>query len=571
MAIIFRKVSYKNFLSTGNIPNVIFLDRVPSVIITGQNGAGKSTILDAITFAVYGKPYRNINKPQLVNSVNEKNCVVEVEFEVNTTPYRVVRGIKPNIFEIYKDGVLMSEDAANRDYQKKLEDILGMNYKAFTQIVILGSARYQSFMDLSTNDRRTIIEEILDITVFSKMNSVLKTMIQNTDLDLREIEYHGEILKAKISAQKGLIQNISSRSKESEDRVEQERIKIGSQIVLVDHEITKLDSDIAQVPQVDITELNNKMSEAKSKGKEVQKKISDLEKQIDFYSNSDVCHTCHQTISDDTKMNQLTTLNTEKRKFDNLKPVLFDTFKILTQRIEDGSKTLQKIQELTTKKQNLVNEKKTMSVLLSKLEVTTRDTDENSLQEAQEQLQTLNTELINKDRKQIELVQQKHYYDICKILLRDDGIKSKIIKQYLPVMNKLINQFLDRMGANYSFNLDEGFNEIIKSRYRDNFSYASFSEGEKQRIDLALMFTWREIAKLKNSVNTNLLMFDEIGDSSMDGEGTDILWDLISEMTDSNVFVISHKTSNIERFSSHIEFTKVGNFSHIKDTKVKEA
>lgn len=571
MSIKFKTVSYKNFLSTGNQLTTIFLDRVPSAIVTGQNGAGKSTLLDAITFALYGKPYRNINKPQLVNTVNEKNCVVEIDFEVNNTPHKVVRGIKPNVFEIHRDGVLISEDAANRDYQKKLEDIIGMNYKAFTQIVILGSARYQSFMDLSSNDRRTIIEEILDITVFSKMNSVLKTRVQNTDIDIKENEYQKEIIKTRISAQKGLIQNITNRSKESEEKVEAERVKIEAQIVLADKAISKVDSDLALVPNVDVGSLNTKLTEAKMRGKEVQTKIADLEKRIDFYSNTDTCHACNQTITEETKSSQLNSLSTEKEKMDGIKPLLFDAFKSLTTKIDEGNQIVERKQELTTKKQNLINEKKTMMVLLSKLQVTTKDTDESSLVEAQEQLQKFNEELLDKDRQQIELVQAKHYYDICKILLKDDGIKSKIIKQYLPVMNRLINQFLDRMGANYSFNLDDGFNEVIKSRYRDTFSYASFSEGEKQRIDLALMFTWREIAKLKNSVNTNLLVFDEIGDSSMDGEGTDILWDLISEMTDSNVFVISHKTSNIDRFASHIEFYKIGNFSHIKDSKVKEA
>jgi DNA repair exonuclease SbcCD ATPase subunit len=563
----FKQVSYKNFLSTGNQPNVILLDRVPSAIITGQNGAGKSTILDAITFGLYGKPYRNINKPQLVNTVNEKNCVVEIEFEVNQIPYKIVRGLKPGIFEIWQSGRLMNHDAAAKDYQAKLEEIIGLNYKAFTQIVILGSARYQSFMDLSTNDRRVIIEEILDITVFSKMNAVLKTRQQNVELEIRDNDYQKEIIQTKISAQKSLIKNLMNRSKESEDKVEEERAKVHAQIQLVEDNINKVDDEISKIEPIDVDALKTKLVEAKSKGKEVQTKVADLEKQIQFYETADTCHSCHQTITDETKEKQITSLSSEKEKLDKVKPLLFEAFQSLTTKISDGQLVVEKISELQHKRTTFVSEKKAMTTLLNSLVVTTKESDNDSLEEAKALGASFVDEKLKCEKQHMTLVEKRHNLEICKILLKDDGIKSKIIKQYLPVMNQLINKYLDKMGANYSFNLDEQFNEIIKSRYRDTFSYASFSEGEKQRIDLALMLTWREVAKLKNSVNTNLLILDEIGDSSMDGEGTDILWEIIEQMENSNVFVISHKTSNIDKFSSHIEFVKDGNFSKILHSK----
>lgn len=563
----FKQVSYKNFLSTGNTPNVILLDRVPSAIITGANGAGKSTVLDAITFGLYGKPYRNINKPQLVNTVNEKNSIVEVEFNVNNVEYKVIRGIKPAVFEIWQSGRLLNHDAAAKDYQSKLEEIIGLNYKAFTQIVILGSARYQSFMDLSSNDRRVIIEEILDITVFSKMNAVLKSRSQNNELEIRENDYQKEITKTKISAQKGLIQNLLNRSKESEDKIEQERSKVYAQIELLDSQIEAVDSDIAQLPAVNLNELNNKMSEAKMKGREIQNKVSDLEKKIEFYQTTDTCHSCNQSITEETKTTQLSNLNGEKDKLDKLKPLLFDAFQSLTCKIEEATTTVSQLASMQQSRSTYTSEKKALTALLNTLTSTTKESDEDSLEEAKQLLKSFDKELKEKEKNNLHLVEMRHNYEICKILLKDDGIKSKIIKQYLPVMNNLVNQHLDRMGANYSFNLDESFTEVIKSRYRDTFSYASFSEGEKQRIDLALMFTWREIAKLKNSVNTNLLILDEIGDSSMDGEGTDVLWEMIEQMSDSNVFVISHKTSNIDKFSSHIEFIKDGNFSKIVNSK----
>ena len=565
--ILFKTVSYKNFLSTGNTPNVILLNRVPSVLITGQNGSGKSTILDALCYGIFGKPYRNINKPQLMNTVNEKGLEVQVEFQVNGVDYKVVRGIKPNKFEVYRNEKLMPHDAAVKDYQKKLEDIIGLNYRAFTQIVILGSARYQSFMDLPTNDRRVIIEEILDITVFSKMNTILKSRAQNTELDIKENEYQKEILKTKISGQKGLINNLVNRSKESEEKIIQEKNKIDGQINLIEAKIAKSDSDINLISLIDVSDLQDKLSSAKFKGQQIKQKRAEVDNKIKFYKEHDHCYVCEQDINEELKTKQVNTLSEEANKLEDLKPIVITTYNTLEEKIREAHEVQQQYDSILEVRRDLVNQKKALFTLYGNLEVRTQESDSTSLNQAQKELADYDKEFKTLEKESHNLAELKHYFEICRILLRDDGIKAKIIKQYLPVMNQLINQYLDRMGANYSFHLDESFNEVIKSRYRDTFSYASFSEGEKMRIDLALMFTWREIAKLKNSVNTNLLIMDEVGDSSLDAEATDVLWDILGGLDNTNVFVISHKGQNGDRFKSLVEFYKDGNFSKIIDSK----
>ena len=565
--ILFKTVSYKNFLSTGNTPNVILLNRVASVLITGQNGSGKSTILDALCYGIFGKPYRNINKPQLMNTVNEKGLEVQVEFQVNGVDYKVVRGIKPNKFEVYRNEKLMPHDAAVKDYQKKLEDIIGLNYRAFTQIVILGSARYQSFMDLPTNDRRVIIEEILDITVFSKMNTILKSRAQNTELDIKENEYQKEILKTKISGQKGLINNLVNRSKESEEKIIQEKNKIDGQINLIEAKIAKSDSDINLISLIDVSDLQDKLSSAKFKGQQIKQKRAEVDNKIKFYKEHDHCYVCEQDINEELKTKQVNTLSEEANKLEDLKPIVITTYNTLEEKIREAHEVQQQYDSILEVRRDLVNQKKALFTLYGNLEVRTQESDSTSLNQAQKELADYDKEFKTLEKESHNLAELKHYFEICRILLRDDGIKAKIIKQYLPVMNQLINQYLDRMGANYSFHLDESFNEVIKSRYRDTFSYASFSEGEKMRIDLALMFTWREIAKLKNSVNTNLLIMDEVGDSSLDAEATDVLWDILGGLDNTNVFVISHKGQNGDRFKSLVEFYKDGNFSKIIDSK----
>ena len=560
----FQHVKYRNFLSTGNQPTKVELNRHSTTLISGQNGAGKSTILDALCFGIFGKPYRNINKPQLLNTVNEKGLEVEVAFEVNNVPYRVVRGIKPVKFEIYQNETLIKHDAAIKDYQRKLEQIIGLNYKAFTQIVILGSARYQSFMDLGTNDRRTIIEEILDITVFSKMNSVLKTRAQTVELDIKENDYQKDIIKTKIVGQKGLIKSILNRSKESDEAINQKRGALTLEKKTLEERLSVAQAECDEAVRIDIENYKNKLVEATHKGKDLVKKIKEVEKKQKFYETTDVCHTCEQTVSDDIKATQLGKLSTEKEQLEKILPTMDEVFANLKETIKSGEESNSIYEEKQKVRDEIQNEIKAIDKVLASLVVENKEGAEKELTEAYEVLESMENEFRKIESETIRLSEQRHQLEICKVLLKDDGIKAKIIKQYLPIMNNLINQNLDRMGANYSFHLDEQFNEVIKSRYRDNFSYASFSEGEKMRIDLALMFTWREVAKLKNSVNTNLLVMDEVGDSSLDGEATDILWEMVGDLQDANVFVISHKTSNGDKFQSLIEFVKEGNFSKMK-------
>ena len=567
--ILFKSVKWKNFLSTGNTPTKITLNKVASVLITGSNGSGKSTLLDAICYGLFNKPYRNINKPQLINSVNEKNLEVEIEFEVNNVDFKVIRGVKPAKFEIWRNGSLIEHDAAIKDYQKRLEDILGLNFKAFTQIVVLGSARYQSFMDLSTNDRRGIIEELLDITVFSKMNAILKTKNSENELEIRENDYQKDIMQTKVDGQKSLINNIINRSKTSKKKLDADTAKINLEVSNLDDKISNLTEEIASnvFSEEAFDKTSAEMQQAKFKAQDVQQHLQKLAKKQKFFTETSSCPTCLQEIDSEIKNNQLTELQTDQEKYEALKPLIVDAFKSLEDNLTEQKDNRTKLFESQTKLTDLQATRKGLVNQLNKMNESIDEEDDETLETEKIRLESYETQVIQYTTESTRLSELKHYYDICKVLLRDEGIKSKIIKQYLPIMNALINQNLDRMGANYSFNLDEQFNEVIKSRYRDNFSYASFSEGEKMRIDLALMFCWREIAKLKNSISTNLLILDEIGDSSLDGDGSDILWEMIGDMQDSNVFVISHKTSNVDRFSSHFEFRKEGNFSKIVNSK----
>tara|TARA_R110002153_G_scaffold29711_13_gene91177 strand:+ start:2617 stop:4329 length:1713 start_codon:yes stop_codon:yes gene_type:complete len=569
--IVFEKITYKNFLSTGNTGQTLFLSRTPSALITGPNGAGKSTMLDALCFTIFNRPYRNVSKAQLLNTVNEKGLLVELDLKINQVSYKIIRGVKPNIFEIYKEGVLLIQEASLRDYQDKLEDIIGLNYKSFTQIVILGSARYQSFMDLSNYERRGIIEEILDITVFSKMNTILRSKVSDLDLNLKENDYAKDLNKTKISAQNGLIENIDARSKESTDKIEQEEVRTVAEINLLNQKLSELDSDI--VKYTDMISSDNVLIEKLKQGEHqlvrVKTELKNHNKKLDFYSTKNTCPECEQPLTDDHKHQQIEFHNTKKSKADQIVSIADSAIKKLKEQTKanlviknmiytvSGNKTKVKA-EIGSKQSYMSNLNKNKNI----------SADVKSLNDARAELHELKDLRKKVEHESIQLMERKHYLEVCKVLLKDTGIKAKIIKQYLPIMNKMINMYLDKMGANYSFNLDENFNEIIKSRYRDNFSYASFSEGEKMRIDLALMFTWREIAKIKNSVNTNLLIMDEVGDSSLDAEATDILWDILGEMSDVNVWIISHKTQSGDRFKTLIEFYKQGNFSYIKDSKV---
>ena len=524
--IFFNKVRYKNFLSTGNAFTEIELTRSPNTLIVGQNGAGKSTILDALTFGLFGKPYRKINKPQLINSINDGKAVVEIEFSIGKKKYKIVRGIKPNVFEIYCDGNLVNQDAKATDYQEHLERfILKLNYKSFTQVVILGSASFVPFMQLSAADRRTIIEELLDIGIFSSMNSVVKSTLSGIKDSQKDFDYKIKLLEEKIDLQK---QNIEEHKKNFQAEIEKKRSEITNNEVFVNKTLKDI-----ELIQAHINQLTNKISDhskVSSKNTKIitlQSKLNDnikkLKKDIEFYQNNDNCPTCQQAIVEETKTNHITTKQSKIEEINTAKTQLQDELQKVCDRLEQISAIQKHINEHNSEIVKLNTQVASINQYNTKVlqEITQLEQSSVSTENDNEKLKTLNDDLASATQTASELAVEKQYYEFAATLLRDSGIKTKIIKQYLPIMNKLINKYLTAMDFFVNFNLNESFEETIKSRHRDEFSYASFSEGEKMRIDLALLFTWRQVAKMKNSTNTNLLILDEVFDSSLDGVGTE--------------------------------------------------
>lgn len=569
--ILFEKVRWRNFLSTGNVFTEIVLTKSNNTLIIGQNGAGKSTILDALCFGLFGKPFRKINKPQLLNSINSKDAVVEIEFKIGQKNYKVIRGIKPNKFEIYCNDVLLNQDAAAKDYQEVLENqILKLNYKSFTQVVILGSASFVPFMQLSAADRRTIIEDLLDIQIFSSMNSVVKEKLSSLKEELSKVKYGISLTQEKINMQ---LQNIEDNNKINDEEIAKKQ----SEIEKSKSQIEKINNDVKLILK-HVEKLTAKIGdnkeklEKKSKGLfqirgKVETNIERNEKEITFYENNHDCPTCKQAITLEWKQLQITEktqkigaqksglleIDSELKKITDELKIVSDTIKHINAHNNEVSKhnaTILAISNYITK----LNEE---IVALSNKKESSED---NNLK-----LKDLKTDLHIYNDSYEELISLKHYYEFAGSLLKDTGIKTKIIKQYLPIMNKLINKYLTAMDFFVNFNINENFEETIKSRHRDEFSYANFSEGEKMRIDLALLFTWRQIAKLKNSTNTNLLILDEVFDSSLDTVGTEEFLKLIHEMgSDTNIFVISHKGDQLfDKFRSVIKFEKKGNFSRV--------
>jgi DNA repair exonuclease SbcCD ATPase subunit len=569
--IIFEKCRWKNFLSTGNYFIDINFTKSPNTLIVGQNGAGKSTVLDALCFALFGKPFRKINKPQLLNSINQKDAVVEVEFTIGTKKYKIIRGIKPNIFEIYCNGTLVNQDAKMKDYQEHLERlILKLNYKSFTQIVILGSASFVPFMQLSAGDRRAIIEDLLDIQIFSTMNGLVKSKLSELKETGSKIKYDMELTGEKIQLQK---QNIEEHKKHNDEEVKRKEEEVqhslaqskqlNSDIELIQKHIEVLNKKI--VDQSNIQVKSAKLLQLESK---LEAKVKKIEKEITFYEENHDCPTCKQSIADTFRRSQLDRGNKTKREIGvGIKDIETQIEKT-NARLEEIQKVIKHIQAHNNE---IVKHNSTISAIntyIGKLQQEIKDLSDrkHSLEHDNDKLKELKKHLGELVKEQEKVSIEKHYYDFASTLLKDTGIKTKIIKQYLPVMNKLINKYLVSMDFFANFNMNENFEEVIKSRHRDEFSYASFSEGEKMRIDLALLFTWRQIAKLKNSTNTNLLILDEVFDSSLDAVGTDEFLKLLQSLDkDTNVFVISHKGDLLfDKFRSVIKFGKKNNFSRIE-------
>ena len=570
--IVFKKIKYKNFLSTGNIPIEIDLNKSHTTLIVGSNGSGKSTLLDALCFVLFNKPFRIIKKDQIVNSINNAECIVEIDFTVGTKDYKIVRGIKPNLFEIYQDGTLINQDANSIDYQKHLEqNIMRLNYRSFLQVVLLGSSSYEPFMKMKPRYRREVVEEILDIRVFGLMDLILRSQQSDLAKKVIEMKHRAELIQTKyetelnhfkaisdlnmndLDGKKQLVKKNDDDSKDYSNKINELNTKIG----VYKHDIENKDKTQKKVGQ--LTKLEAK----------IETNLNTHQKTLEFFNNNDNCPTCTQPIDQDFKKQKIEA--TEKRVKtlqDGMKELLSEIANTEL-KLSEMNKVSQKIHELNidiSKFETSLDELNKFSNRIHE-EIRLLENKQVDGKEIQIQLDELNSKLeetrIEKDR----IIEQKDYVDILREILNDKGAKAQIIRKYVPIMNNLINQHLQAMDFFVSFHLDEEFNETVKSRFRDTFNYNNFSEGEKMRIDLALLFTWRHIAKMKNSTNTNLLILDEIFDGSLDGQGTDDFFKIITQLTKENIFIISHKGDIMfDKFTNIIKYEKYKNFTRLQAT-----
>jgi len=565
--ILFETIRWKNFLSTGNHFTEINFKKSLTTLIIGSNGAGKSTMLDALTFVLFGKAFRNINKPQLVNSTNEKDCLVEIKFTIGSVEYKVRRGIKPNIFEIYRNGDLLDQSSSSIDQQKWFEQtIIKMNYKSFTQIVILGSSNFVPFMQLSSSHRREVIEDLLDIKIFSSMNAIIKEKIKTLKDEIKTFELKKESLKDKVEMQKNFIEQLENRGK---DKINLNNKKISDLMVEIDSYLNYNQTTENQVSnyitlQEEVTGCTEKLRKLGNLKGKISQKVLTITKEHKFFTENTVCPTCTQSIDEDFRLNRINDAQNKAKE-------LQSGYKELEEAIKEEEERERQFISLSKEISKLTNDISQNNTKISGCQRQIRD--------LESEIQTLTTQLENRNTEHEKLESFKdslkttyddlaskkdtiNYYDFSYSLLKDGGVKSKIIKKYLPLINQQVNRYLQMMDFYINFTLDEEFNETVQSPIHEDFSYASFSEGEKQRIDLALLFTWREVAKFKNSTNTNLLILDEIFDSSLDGYGTEEFLKIIRYVIkDANIFVISHKTGLEDKFESVIKFEKKKNFS----------
>jgi DNA repair exonuclease SbcCD ATPase subunit len=573
--IIFKKVTMRNFFSVGNSPVEINLDTHKKTLVIGKNGASKSScMLDSIVFALYGKPFRKTNKPNIVNSINKSGLLVELEFSIGSRNYKVVRGIKPGIFEIYQNGVLINQDAKTKDYQEYLEKyILKTNYKSFINVVILGSARYTPFMSMSASDRRAIIEELLDIQIFSTMNVLLKDKASKLKEDLATQNYNIDLTKEKIDLQKQNIQEHKDKTKEQIkqklEEIDKSNIQIEKSqkdIELIQKHITVLENKIKDKTSVETK--RNKLISIESK---IETNLKKLKKDSEFYEINDSCPTCKQSIDQEHKETQLTGNRIKLEEFNSGLEKLSSDVVSLEQRLLEIKNINTHIQEhqseIVRVNASIIAIQNYIKRELEQINQISETFD--NFEENNERLNSLFGELSKYELVKEELTETKKYYDFSSVLLKDGGIKTRIIKQYLPIMNKLINTYLSKLNFFVNFNINENFEEVIKSRYRDEFKYENFSEGEKLRIDLSILFSFRQIAKMKNSVNTNLLIMDEILDGSLDLEGADQFFDLIDSLdNNTNIVVISHRGDQLgDKFDRTLKFEKKKNFTRMQEMR----
>ncbi len=565
--ITFQKIRWKNFLSTGNTFTEIDFQEHHTNLIIGTNGAGKSTVLDALTFVLFNKPFRKINKPQLVNTTNERECLVEIEFAINTRQYVVRRGIKPAVFDIIVNGVELHREADDRAMQRILEEnILKLNYKSFTQIIILGSSTFVPFMQLTTTNRREVIEDLLDIRIFSAMNNILKDKLREKKEQVKSLELKKENLKDKMKMQQSFIEELENRGNANINANQEKIAKLDVEVGVYMTENARTEEDIFKFTkeQEEVIGAGDKLVKLNNLKGKISQKVSAITKEHKFFTENTVCPTCTQTIEESFRLNRITDAQNKAKELQKGYQDLEDTIKLEQERERQFialSKEITKLNhEISQNNTRISLNQRQIRDLEHEIQTITqnlanRNTEHEKLEEFQTNLQKTFEDLSTKKE---EIV----YYDFAYSLLKDDGVKTKIIKKYLPFINQQVNRYLQMMDFYINFHLDEEFNETVKSPIHEDFSYSSFSEGEKMRIDLALLFTWREVARVKNSVNTNLLIMDEVFDSSLDGFGTDEFLKIIRYVIkDANIFVISHKSELHDKFESVIRFEKVKGFS----------
>ena len=568
--IIFKKLRYQNLLSTGNQFTELDLNRSKSTLVVGENGAGKSMFIEALTFALYGTPFRNINKPQLINSITGKNLVVELEFSIGKKEYMVRRGIKPNVFEIFLNGRLIDQTADIREYQEMLEkQILKLNFKSFSQIVVLGSANYVPFMQMKSQDRRKVVEDLLDIQIFSVMNSLLKEKQQTNRSDLQDVDYKIDLCQQKIDMHRKHIDTLKANN---DELIEQKRQKIREHQEGVDSYGIDIEALMEQVEALnqqvaDQDKVANRKTKLVQMEASLEDRVRKLNKEIQFFHDHDNCPTCKQGIDHDFKNETIQSRQLKTQEVSEAISKIESEIEGANDRLNIIADINKSITSVNTKIQENNQQIKFLNRYITDLAKEIKDLEDqaNKITTDQDETSSFVEELENHSKRKEMLSNQKAVFDVSSHLLKDTGIKTKIIRQYVPIMNKLINKYLAAMDFFVNFELDESFNETIKSRFRDDFSYASFSEGEKMRIDLSLMFTWRAIAKLRNSASTNLLIMDEVFDSSLDAGGTEEFLKILESLTlDTNTFIISHKGDQLyDKFHSVLRFEKHANFSRI--------
>jgi DNA repair exonuclease SbcCD ATPase subunit len=565
--IVFEKIRWKNFLSTGNQFNEIQLNESPSTLIVGSNGAGKSTMLDALCFCLFNKPFRKINKPQLVNTVNERECVVEIEFRIGGTEYKVTRGIKPNVFEITRNGQLIDQDAANRDYQKYLEQsILKLNYKSFTQVVILGSSTFVPFMQLPAAHRREVIEDLLDIQIFSQMNMLLKERIKDNNEMLRDCKHQLELAQQSISAQQNTINKLTGVNQERIDALQAKFVVNEERVVGIKEELSNIDSELKRMESSSfaLSKSEDTLKKYQSVRTKLDVREDKITKDLAFFKENTSCPVCKQDIEEQFRTAKLGILNTKMTELVEANQQLDSEISNAQKMVAQLRKETETVTELQFELKRLFNEEQRLmkqnTDIIREVQELSNQPDINSEKEI---LQALESKYSEKEIACSNVTKESSDLKLVAGLLKDGGIKSKIISKYIPIINQRINKYLADMDTFVNFTLDEEFNEVIKSRHRDTFSYASFSEGEKQKIDLSLLFTWRHVAKIKNSVTTNLLILDEVFDSSLDTQATDELLKILKTLgDDTNLFIISHKGEVlVDKFNRTISFEKVNGFS----------